>query len=104
MAGEQCSKCGSEPRATSSSWGKACLAAAAKARRLRRGATSVATRDTTDRATHADCEKRITELGEEVARLTRQLAAGAEAPGPSTPAHGPRCACLACQSMRWPGH
>jgi len=100
MAGERCSKCRSEPRAASSSWGKACLAAAAKARRMRRNATSDATRDTT----HVDCEKRITALGEEVARLKRQVTARAEPPEPSTLAHGSRCACLACHSMRWPGH
>jgi len=51
-----------------------------------------------------DCEKRITALGEEVARLKRQVTARAEPPEPSTPAHGSRCACLACHSMRWPGH
>ena len=49
-------------------------------------------------------DKQISLLEGDAAYLKQQLAAGAEAPGTSTAEHGPRCACLACQSMRWPGH
>lgn len=81
MSGETCTKCQGEPRAKGSSWGKGCLAQAAKERRMRRGNATDATPEADATASHAPrvtalqvARERVAELEEEVWRLKRELA------------------------------
>lgn len=105
MTGETCAKCGKEPRAGKSRYGRACLSAAKRRQRETSGETSRETsaretaRETADGMTspaaaprgrssptrpglHAECLRRIEELVEEVERLKRELAQAGQRAAP----------------------
>ena len=85
VTGETCAKCGDEPRAGRAKLGNACLAKQRQRSRAKvsdmsdtpRPTAGTTSPDDTPRrraGSHAECERRIGELTEEVARLKRELA------------------------------
>ena len=97
---EACSKCGKEPRAGTSRWGRACLAENKRqstARARSRAQAAAASRPPTPRTRRPAPASEPSGASKEPVRSSK---AAGEAPR-RRELHGPGCFCLPCRAIRW---